>query len=497
MLNKVVLLSMASILALGVPVLAAAGEAPQSDPLVEQFRATDSTTSLLHPSPSAMRIAQVDAEPSQRTGSFVDVPPPAVADFWLTARRTPEGRVILDGYVPSQAARDALAADPAVDPASLELAGGEPEGFAGALAFGLERLGRMSEGRFALRSNVLTLAGTASTFENHAALSYAAGVPAGFILARNEILPPSKPSVAEGADAPVGVGSSAAELAPVPAGEIAAAPPLAVADPYAWSAEKAADGVVTLAGHVPGEPLRRILMIRAGEGAVDTTQFADGAPEGFILDTRAAMDTLAILSEGRVAFNGMQWSVSGTFAEDRGQEALRAALSEAATDAAAWSVAVAEPEPPAMPADGQQTALAQSGPDAPPQDAVPPEALDECRTHLAAFSAQNAILFRSGSAAIAPTSEPVLAQLAGYVAACPDLPVYVEGHTDADGAAGANLALSVARAEAVVAALVDLGIVPARLYAVGYGESAPVAPNDTPQGKQLNRRIVVSLDRPQ
>jgi outer membrane protein OmpA-like peptidoglycan-associated protein len=49
----------------------------------------------------------------------------------------------------------------------------------------------------------------------------------------------------------------------------------------------------------------------------------------------------------------------------------------------------------------------------------------------------------------------------------------------------------------VVAALVGLGIAPARLYAVGYGESAPVAPNDTPQGKQLNRRIVVTLDSPE
>ncbi|GLQ56254.1 hypothetical protein GCM10010862_35130 [Devosia nitrariae] len=488
---------MAPILALVVQVRAAPSQTSEVDLPVEQIHATDSGVSLLSSSRSELRTAQVNAAPSRRTGSFIDVPPPAVADFWLTARRTPEGRVILDGYVPSQSARDALAADPAVDPASLELAGGEPEGFAEALTFGLERLARMSEGRFSLRSNVLTLAGTASTLEDHATLSYAAGVPAGFVLARNEILPPSVPPVAEGDETPDEVATSTAEPAPVPAGEITAAPPLPVADPYVWSADRTSDGVVTLAGHVPGEPLRRVLMIRAGEGAVDTTQFAAGAPEGFILDTRAAMDALAVLAEGRVAFDGAQWSVSGTFAEDRGREALNAALSRAATDAAAWSVAVERAQPPAMPADGQQMALGQSAPDASSQNAVPAEALEECRLHLALFSAQNAILFRSGSAALAPTSEPVLAELAGYVAACPDLPVYIEGHTDADGAATANLALSVARAEAVVTALVGLGIAPNRLYAVGYGESAPVAPNDTPQGKQLNRRIVVSLDSPE
>ena len=59
--------------------------------------------------------------------------------------------------------------------------------------------------------------------------------------------------------------------------------------------------------------------------------------------------------------------------------------------------------------------------------------------------------------------------------------------------AAANLALSVSRAEAVVDALILRGINPGRLYAIGYGESLPIASNDTRAGKQANRRIAFTL----
>jgi len=129
---------------------------------------------------------------------------------------------------------------------------------------------------------------------------------------------------------------------------------------------------------------------------------------------------------------------------------------------------------------------------APAPDAAPAD-ISACATPLAEFSARNAILFQSGAAIIATESEAALDELSTDLAACPDAVVHVEGHTDADGDESLNLALSVARAEAVVAALVERGITPARLYAVGYGESSPIADNDTPDGKRLNRRIVVTV----
>jgi outer membrane protein OmpA-like peptidoglycan-associated protein len=71
--------------------------------------------------------------------------------------------------------------------------------------------------------------------------------------------------------------------------------------------------------------------------------------------------------------------------------------------------------------------------------------------------------------------------------------VEVEGHTDADGDDQLNLALSVARAEAVIEALLARDVAAERLYALGYGETSPISNNDTPEGKRLNRRIVVKV----
>ena len=506
------------VLLAGMPTHAANGAAQVDLPRV-QPALTDSTPTLLAEPLSGTLVAQAEAEDTPGAGSIGEVPLPAVTNYWFTAVRTAEGRVVLDGYLPSESLRNELAADSAIDPAGVELAGGEPDGFEAALDFGLGQLSRMSEGRFSLRSIVLTLSGTAASRQDFDALAEPE-IPAGFILARNEILPAQEASAeAEAPEqtpaAPVAATAAAteasdeaavppepqsstdaapAESAPVAPGAAAAAPPPPVADPYVWSAGKGADGIVTLSGHIPAEPLRRILMLRAGEGAVDTTQFATGAPEGFILDSRAAMDVLALLSEGTVAFDGARWSASGALAEGTDEAAVETALAEAATPAVEWSLELSEPAPAVLAADEPpaEPVVVSAEPATPEASA----AVETCRAELAAFSQGNPILFRSGSAAIAETSQPALADLAATVSACPDLPVYVEGHTDADGAADANLALSVSRAEAVVAALVGLGVAPARLYAVGYGESAPIASNDTAQGKQLNRRIVVSLDPP-
>lgn len=116
-----------------------------------------------------------------------------------------------------------------------------------------------------------------------------------------------------------------------------------------------------------------------------------------------------------------------------------------------------------------------------------------CRLMVASFAADHPILFQSGSARMTDNSLASLNELAADLAVCPDAAVYVEGHTDADGPDDLNLALSVARAEAVVDALVGLGIGYQRLYAVGYGESLPIADNDTTAGKRSNRRIVVTI----
>lgn len=72
-------------------------------------------------------------------------------------------------------------------------------------------------------------------------------------------------------------------------------------------------------------------------------------------------------------------------------------------------------------------------------------------------------------------------------------PITVEGHTDARASEEHNQELSERRAASVRDWLVQAGIDPARITTKGYGESVPVAPNDTPEHLQQNRRVVVSV----
>lgn len=100
------------------------------------------------------------------------------------------------------------------------------------------------------------------------------------------------------------------------------------------------------------------------------------------------------------------------------------------------------------------------------------------------------ILFDSGRDLIRPESAPTLKEIGAMLQAHPELKLVVEGHTDGVGNAAENLALSQARAQAVVAALVgEHGVAATRLEAKGFGASKPVAKNDTPEGRQNNRRV--------
>src|ERR1700692_4778928 len=104
------------------------------------------------------------------------------------------------------------------------------------------------------------------------------------------------------------------------------------------------------------------------------------------------------------------------------------------------------------------------------------------------------ILFPSGAGEFAPAAEPVLDKLAEVLKAFPN-PIRVEGHT-ADRpirttAFPSNWELSAARAASVVHQFMRQGIDPLRLEIVGFGEFHPRQPNDTNEGRNANRRVVV------
>ncbi|HEX9403906.1 MAG TPA: flagellar motor protein MotD [Steroidobacteraceae bacterium] len=104
------------------------------------------------------------------------------------------------------------------------------------------------------------------------------------------------------------------------------------------------------------------------------------------------------------------------------------------------------------------------------------------------------ILFPSGAGEFAPTAEPVLDKLAEVLKPFPN-PIRVEGHTDnrpiRTASFPSNWELSAARAASVVHQFTRQGIDPLRLEIVGFGEFHPRQPNDTSEGRNANRRVVV------
>jgi OOP family OmpA-OmpF porin len=99
------------------------------------------------------------------------------------------------------------------------------------------------------------------------------------------------------------------------------------------------------------------------------------------------------------------------------------------------------------------------------------------------------INFATNSATITPDSEKPLTEIVTLLNNQPEWKITVEGHTDNVGAKAANQVLSQKRAESVVAWLAAHGVDKARLAAAGFGDSKPLEPNTSDEGKAKNRRV--------
>jgi outer membrane protein OmpA-like peptidoglycan-associated protein len=104
------------------------------------------------------------------------------------------------------------------------------------------------------------------------------------------------------------------------------------------------------------------------------------------------------------------------------------------------------------------------------------------------------LTFQSGQAEVPAAARGLLEKVKAATEVFPRSQVVVEGHTDSYGSDETNLALSRKRAEAVSAYLAQLGVPALRMSAVGYGETQPIANNDTEQGRARNRRIDIIIE---
>lgn len=103
------------------------------------------------------------------------------------------------------------------------------------------------------------------------------------------------------------------------------------------------------------------------------------------------------------------------------------------------------------------------------------------------------VLFKTGSYELAPGARERLAKVSGILLAYPSLHVQIEGHTDSVGSDEYNQTLSENRANAVKDYFVQQGIQSESIEARGFGKTQPIATNDTPEGRQQNRRVELVL----
>jgi OOP family OmpA-OmpF porin len=117
----------------------------------------------------------------------------------------------------------------------------------------------------------------------------------------------------------------------------------------------------------------------------------------------------------------------------------------------------------------------------------------ECAARVDDVLKKNKIVFAPASTEIDGNAAKIMGLLAQALDKCTNLRMEIAGHTDNEGTDSSNLSLSKARADAVLIALQGRQVDVSGFIAKGYGESAPIADNSTPEGREANRRITFNL----
>ncbi|MDX2287819.1 MAG: OmpA family protein [Hyphomicrobiaceae bacterium] len=159
---------------------------------------------------------------------------------------------------------------------------------------------------------------------------------------------------------------------------------------------------------------------------------------------------------------------------------------------AAERARLAQLEAQARQAQEAARASSTSAPASPERVALEAEA-DRCEALIRDAAAAGVVQFQFASAELDEASHETLNKLAAIARSCPTFRIIIEGHTDSDGDPDRNQRLSEARAQSVVQYLQSAGLEAGRLSAVGYGETRPVADNETTASRAKNRRIEFSV----
>jgi OmpA-OmpF porin, OOP family len=216
---------------------------------------------------------------------------------------------------------------------------------------------------------------------------------------------------------------------------------------------------------------------RFGADAVNmATRLDSDLPDGWPIRVLAGLQALSELHQGTLLVQAGKVDVAGVAGATQAQARITQTLSGQLGQGQAFSVSVRY--------DERLDPLA----------ALPTP--QECVADLNRVLTQTKVAFAPGSAEIETEGGRTLDKLAEILKRCVDVPMQIAGHTDSQGSESGNLALSQARAEAVLVGLQGRRVPVGALTAVGYGESVPLEDNRTEAGREANRRIEFSLINP-
>jgi OmpA-OmpF porin, OOP family len=456
-----------------------------------------------------VKTALAKALPKTITLAADRVTAPVVANYvWLA--KLAGNQVSITGFVPSDEMRAQIVAHakkvfgktPVAD--KMELGEGAPAGFDKAVIVGIDQLATLQEGAAELKSAQLTLSGTAAdeAIADATRKAFTSQVPG--TIKTVEVIKWAKPT-------------------------------LATIAPYVTKIDAGASSV-DVSGYVPTEAARASLMSevksRFSKKTVnDKLQLGAGDPAGHDVCLAAGIGGLARLGTGTLVLSDKQLSLAGktedealaiaipgevranakatcetkvvvAYDDSKKRKAAEDLTNQAQRDAQGAADLEAKRQADLLAAEAKRLADASNAAAAEAKRAVELAAAEQakkreqaaaCQSDLRNAASRGLIQFERASDVIDRASRPTLKALGEIAKQCPNVLIEIEGHTDSEGTPERNKSLAERRAQSVVSVLVDAGVSADRIKAVGYGDSKPIAPNDTAENRAKNRRIEFSV----
>ncbi len=241
------------------------------------------------------------------------------------------------------------------------------------------------------------------------------------------------------------------------------------------------EGQVQLRGRVSDENLRMVVdsyaKARFGSDRVYVgARVVDGLPNDWATRVLTGLEALSTLSNGAVTVSPNSVTVRGNTGNPDASTQIATLLAAKLGESEEFKIDVTYQEK------------------LDPVANVPTP--DTCEQRIGEVLKAGQITFEPGSATIDASSLSTMDDIAEILKVCGNLRLEVQGHTDSQGRAEMNLALSQSRAQSVLNELRARRVLTTSFSAKGYGEARPIQDNDTEAGREANRRIEFRLIRP-